>query len=344
MKNSLFFVCIILLTSCSGLYRFTIEVQEPAQITLPSDIVDVLVVNNAAPQPGDTGINRIYKGTEINGMKLNLDSISDIATTALATHLKESHFFNQVLFSPVSLRSDKNWMGSEPLTEAFKTETFKTHGFDGIISIDRLMFKLDQEVRNNLSMDLVLHSITTCSIYIYDRENPLTTFSIPDSLSYSTFTFGDTIDVCKNFPQSTIEDLAYTIGERLSQLIIPSWIEKERFLYAGSQSRMSEALSFARKGNWQYASSLWMDEYSHASRPEAKGKIAANLAIAYEMQDQFDRALQWAATAQNHFRENGKPDDSTDNTRIDTYMNDLQKRIRDNYLLDIQWGVHKKEN
>ncbi|MDR1526942.1 MAG: DUF6340 family protein [Dysgonamonadaceae bacterium] len=339
MKNSLFFICILLLTSCSSVYQFTIEVQEPAQITLPPDIVNVLVVNNATPQPGNLGINRMYMGTEITGMELNLDSLAHIATTSLAAHLKESAFFDRVLVSPVSLRSDKNWMGSEPLSDAFKTETFETHGFDGIISINRLMIKLDQEVRKNSYMELAINSITTCAIYLYNKETPLTTFSVADSLSFSAPALGDTIDIFKYFPEYTIHDMAYTIGERLSQRIIPSWTEKVRFLYAGSQSRMTEALSFARKNHWSYAANLWIDRYAHVSQAEAKGKIAANLAVAYEMMDQLDTALQWATTAQKHLRKSGLPDASAENTRIDAHVNDLQKRIRDNDLLDLQWGM-----
>ncbi|MDR0542444.1 MAG: DUF6340 family protein [Dysgonamonadaceae bacterium] len=341
MKNSILFTYIILLTSCSGLYRFTIEVQEPAQVTLPPDIVDVLVVNNSAPQPGNMGVNRMYMGTEIRGMELNLDSVASLAAAALAAGLKESRFFDRILFSSVSMRNDKRWMEREPLTETFRAETFGKQGVDGIVSIDRLMIKFDQEVRNNFYMNLVIQSITTCTVYIYDRETPLTTFSVTDSLLYSSPVLGDTVDIFKNFPEYIIEDLACTVGERLSRRIVPSWIEKERFLYAGSQSRMAEALSFARRGKWNHASNLWQNEYVQASSSKSKGKTAANLAAAYEMLDQLDAALQWATAAQNHFGEAGLPDASAEKIRINAYVNDLHKRIRDNSLLDIQWGVRK---
>jgi hypothetical protein len=339
MKHSLSILCILLLTSCSSVYRFAIEVQEPAPITLPSDVVDVLVVNNSAPQPGNLGINRMYKGTKITDKELELDSLAGIAATSLADQLKESDFFNRVGVIPASLRSDKNWMGGEALTETFRTETFKTHGFNGIVSIDRLMVLLEQDVRNDYYMSLTVNSVTTCTVYLSDRETPLTRFSVADSLSFFASVLGDTTEIFKNVPEYALNQLAYTIGERLSQRIIPSWTEKERFLYAGSRSRMVEALNFSRAGHWDRATNLWLNEYAHRSKPEAKGRIAANLAVACEIQDRFDDALQWATTAQNHFREAGLPDTSTEKTRIDAYLDDLQKRIRDNYLLDIQWGM-----
>ncbi|MDR2804888.1 MAG: DUF6340 family protein [Dysgonamonadaceae bacterium] len=339
MKNGLFFICIFLLASCSSLYRFTIEVQQPAPITLPPDVVDIAIVNNSAPQPGDKGVTRIYKGAAISDYPLNLDSAANITTASLAAHLQESSFFNRVLVSPASIRTDENWMGSEPLPDAFKNETFAVHGFDGIVSIDRLLFKLDQEVSNNYYLNIHLNSIATCTIYVRDRETPLTSFSISDSLAFSTAIWGDTVDIVKYFPESVIGDLAYSIGKQLSERIIPSWIEKERFLYSGSQARMTEALSFARKSRWKQAEALWTNEYARASQPDGKGKLAANLAVASEMQDQFAAALQWATVAQIHFREAGLPDTSKENIRIEFYVNDLQKRIRDDSLLDLQWGI-----
>jgi hypothetical protein len=341
MKTSLFFICIFLLSACSSVYQFTIEVQEPAEVTLPPHIVDISVVNNAAPQPGDKGITRIYKGNKVEYLPLNLDSVANIAAISLANQLQESAFFNRIWVSAATLRTDNNWMGSEPIPTSFKTELFETHGFSGLVSIDRLLFKLDQELRNSLYTHLQVSSIATCTVQIYDRETPLTTFSVSDSLTLTVPFMGDTLEALRYIPQSVIEDMAYSIGEKLSRRIIPSWTEQERTLYAGSRARMAEALSFARNNNWNRAVSLWIDEYNRASRPEAKAKMASNLAVAYEMLDQFSTALQWATAAQTHLQEAAPSPSSPPTpaqTRIAAYINDLNKRIRDNYLLDLQLG------
>jgi hypothetical protein len=338
MKKSIFLICIILLTSCSSLYRFTIEVQEPAPLTLPPDILQVLIVNNSTPQPSETAINRIFRGKEIDGMTLNLDSVAGVVTVSLASELRESRFFDRVMVSPASLRNDNNWMSNEALTETFKTEAFETHGFDGIISIDRVLIRLNQEVRNDFYTHLRISGTTACSIYLHDRKSPLTAFSISDSLSISLPTMGDTADIFKYLPEALIHDLAGSSGRKLSQYIIPSWNETERCLYSAPKARLYEALRFAQKGNWIKAYSLWQNEYSHISQPETKARIAANLAVACEMQDQFAAALEWATAAQNHFEKAGKPDASPEIIRIQAYINQLQKRMRDNDLLDMQWG------
>ena len=344
MKNSLFFICILLLASCSSVYRFTIEVQEPAPVTLPPDIVNILVVNNSVPQPGDAGINRIFQEKPIEGLELNLDSLASIATVSLASGLQTSRFFNQVLTSPVSLRNDSDWMSKMPLPETFKSETFNTHGFDGIISIDRILIQLNLQMSNSLYANFNIYGSIVCSIYTYGRNKPLASFAVSDSLSYATPVWGDTVEIFKELPESLLEYFASAIGEQLSRHIIPAWSEKERFLYSGSQSRMHEAFRFAQKNNWNQSINLWKNEYARVSQAQEKGELASNLAVAYEMQDQLDTALQWAITAQNHFGENERESVSAKNTRINTYVNELRQRIIDNYLLDLQWGVSGKSS
>ena len=340
MKNSILFFCVLLLMSCSGIYRFTIEVQEPAPVTLPPHVVNVLVVNNSAPQPGNAGVNRTFQGIPVEGMQLNLDSTANIATISLASHLQKSRFFDRVLTSPVSLRNDSNWMETEALPDSFKIEAFETHGFDGIISIDRFLVQFDQHVTNAFHYaNFRIYGSAICGIHIYGRTSPPAKFMVSDSLLYDALIEGDRVEIFKKFPESFIEYFASTIGERLGQQIIPGWYEKERYLYAGSQSRMYEALRFAQKSNWIHAIRLWENEYERAVQPQAKGRLTFNLAVAYEMLYQCGTALHWATIAKNHFRETGQPPASAENARIDAYITDLQKRIRDNYLLDLQWGV-----
>jgi hypothetical protein len=232
-------------------------------------------------------------------------------------------------------------MGSEPLPQSFKTTAFESGGFQGILSIDRLLFKLDQEVRNDLYINIRASCIATCTVHIYSRESPLTTFSVADSLTFSTQAMGDTVAIFNYIPTSVIKDMAYDIGEQLSHRIIPSWSEEDRFLYAGSQARLAEALGFARKGHWSRAISLWLDEYERASAVETRAKMAANLAVAHEMLDQFQTALQWAATAQRHFAESGRA--SAAKARTAAHMAELNRRIKDNYLLDLQWGTPSEQ-
>ena len=49
---------VFLLTSCAGIQTLTIQTQEPAQVTLPSKVEKLLVVDNTANQPFDIGLQK----------------------------------------------------------------------------------------------------------------------------------------------------------------------------------------------------------------------------------------------------------------------------------------------
>ena len=343
MKNRIIFIYILLLTSCSGLQRLTIEVLEPAQVIFPADIANIVIVNNSAPQPGDGSINCVVNGRPVEGIEINSDSIASVTTSSLASHLKKTRFFDRVLVSPLSLRNDSNWMDMEALPESFKTEVFETLGFDGIISIDRLLFQFNHRVENGYFSNFYVNS-TTCSIHLYDRKDALSSFTVSDTLLYITFGNGDYEEMFRTLPESLIRHFIVNIGEQVSRKIVPGWCEKERYLYTGLQSRMNEAFRFTQKNDWVHAIVLWKNEYEQSPKPQLKGWLASNLAVAYEMSDRLEMALQWAVIAKNHFLENDQTATSPENTRINTYTNDLQKRIKDNYLIDLQWGISNKSS
>jgi hypothetical protein len=350
----------------------TIEVQEPAPVTFPLDIANLLVVNNSVTQPNDIGINRNYKGLTINGYELDLDSVAWIASASLASHIRETNFFSAVSFYTKPVRDDNEWLVAAPLSKAFREEIFEQRNFDGIISIDRILINLDERVSTNeegetlfdrilfgqevaverdtlkrpnltkyKSIEAKVQAKLICSVYLYERENPLTTFTVSDSLSFRDIFFEnrDVSTIFKELPEALIDELAYNMGENLIYYFTPSWVLKERTIYTGYNSRMQEAFSFSRTGKWDKAEVLWMNEYDKTSKPSDKGKRANNIAIANELQDKLETALRWAEIAKESFQESGLKATSDEFVRINAYITDLQKRIKDDRLLNIQWGT-----
>jgi hypothetical protein len=349
-----------------------IEVQEPAPVTFPADIANLLVVNNSVTQPPDMGINRTYKGLTIKGYELNLDSVAWIASASLTSHIRETQFFSDVSFYTEPVRGDNEWLAAAPLSKAFRKDIFEKWNFDGIISIDRILINLDEHVTTNeaeetffdrvlFGQEVAVESDTLkqlnltkyksieakaqakliCSVYLYERDNPLTTFTVSDSL-YLRDIFLENRDVLvifKELPEALIAELAYNIGEKLIYYLTPSWSLKERTIYTGYNSRMQEAFSFSRTGKWDKAEALWMDEYDKTSKLPDKGKRANNIAIANELQDKLETALRWAEIAKESFQESGLKATSDELVRINAYITDLQKRIQDDRLLNIQWGT-----
>jgi dihydroneopterin aldolase len=358
---------ILFISSCASVHQLTIEVQEPAPITFPVEIDKVLIVNNAAKQPGHSGTTRTCNGTVVEDPELDLDSVAWVAIVSLLSNINATHFFKEVSFYNESLREDNDWLVAAPLSKQFREGVFDKQ--DGIISIDRILITLNEQVvakgmdkqvavpysprservdtlkqRNTIVSEHIeakLEAKLTCSVYLYDRESPLTTFTVSDTLSYAEVFFDNEINsfIIKELPEYLIDELAYNISEKLTYYFIPSWILKDRTVYSGANARMQEAFSYTKTAKWDKAEAVWLDEYARSStKPADKGKLANNIAVANEMQDKLDIALRWAIQAQASFEESNLKAGSAEKLRINTYVEDLQKRIQDNQLLNLQWG------
>jgi tetratricopeptide (TPR) repeat protein len=349
---------VLLFSSCSSTYPLIIDVQEPASITFPPSVSEVLVVNNTVSQPGNEGIIRTYRGKEIETSAVNMDSVSWVVVESLISHINSAHFFDEVLCYLNPVRDDKEWLTGIALPKDFRQEIFKTQNVDAIISIDRVLFKMSQNTKDNgyhelpkdkdirldttslldVSVDNRIEAIVNCSVYLLGKEYPLSSFAVSDSLSYKISFIADFQTVFKNMPESLIDNLAFALGEKLADKMVPSWTTKERIFYTGADSRMQEAFSYTKSGKWSIAESLWLKEYNIRPKNIDKGKISNNIAISCEMQDKWDEALIWAQKAKEHFNDAGFSEESKEAVQITAYIFDLQKRIQDNYLLDIQWG------
>jgi hypothetical protein len=343
MERFAILILLFTITACSSTYLLTIEVQEPASITLPVNINRILIVNNTVPQPPNMGINRIHNGKLVKNYELDIDSVSWITMDAFISNIKEAQFFNEISLYTKLVREDNEWITTIPLSEEFKNEIFENQGFEAIVSIDKILFNLEEETKNNMLeplgryssvfVDNKLEGRLSCSIFLDSREFPLSSFTLSDSLIYRTSLYSDSLEIFKELPEALINDLAYVLGEKMASYIVPSWSVQERIIYTGNDSRMKEAFSYSKNGKWDRAEVLWLDLLGKKSKNKDIACIANNIAIAEEMQDKLDASLRWAEKAKTYF-----PEDSEEWAWSNKYIADLRKRIQNSRLLDVQWG------
>jgi hypothetical protein len=101
---------------------------------------------------------------------------------------------------------------------------------------------------------------------------------------------------------------------------------------------MQEAAGYAANHQWTNAESIWTAEIEKKTKPTDKAKIAYNLAIANEMQDKLELALQWAQNAKDYFKSADPYKNAQEIEITDKYIAELEQRIQNNRLLDLQWG------
>ena len=334
----------LIFISCASVQPVIIEVRKPAQVALPPEIAKVIVVDNSVVQPGDVGVVQTYNELSVKG-SLSFDLKKQVIQSFGYT-LTKAKFFNDVSFSRVSLRDDNDWMLlHKPIPVSVQRELMDTLEFDGIISLDRLLFSVEEKVKDNMPgdksfpshyIDLKIEAQAHGSVYIYNQETPLYTFSVKDSLFAKDTFYEDSLTVMKYIPEVFLKDLAREIGDKMAAVIIPSWIPQERYIYSSSDARSREALSYTKKDNWRHAAEIWQMEYDKKTKVFEKAKIANNIAVAYEIEDNLDEAIRWAALAEELFAKGGAKADSPEILRIQTYRKNLTERKRDNLLLNEQ--------
>ena len=352
MKNIIGKILLLMLlvcSSCSSIYRFSVEVQEPALITLPVSAQNVLILNNTVAQPMDQGIERNINGVSIPvDYPLSLDSTVWSAIDEIAVILDESNFFNTIAIYRDSVRDDNEWFSMTHLSPELQYELYDSENIDALFVIERIFLFLKEDVKPIINgaptseqtafLDLRADGVITCSMYIYGDEKPLITFHASDSLISKAMMYNDSITFFKEIPEYMLNDLAIELGNKVAKYFIPTWKTERRSLFVNFNSRMQEAVGYAADNRWANAESIWITELVKKTKPVEKAKIAFNLAVANEMQDRFEASLEWLHKAKEYMERIKKDNNLQEIELINNYISKIEIRIENNKLLDIQWG------
>ncbi|MDR3061635.1 MAG: DUF6340 family protein, partial [Dysgonamonadaceae bacterium] len=258
MKRFRFSTLILLIgfmgfVSCQSSYIVSIETQKPPVFIIPEKVNGLLVVNNAVPQPEDRIIDlKINKNDTDLGQKIKTDSINWYAAEIVAQTFSDANFCEKISIYEDALRNDDGWLSIIPFTEEECNSLYEESGCNAIISIDRLLFDIQQAVvtsMENYFLDpvhsflyLKCRTVLSSSIYLKDKKVPLTSFTLRDSLVFN-FTMGsDSIEMFRDVPDYTVNVLTEAISQKLAYLFIPKWETSDRLIYTSTMNaRMYEA-------------------------------------------------------------------------------------------------------
>ena len=137
---------VFLLTSCAGIQTLTIQTQEPAQVTLPTKVEKLLVVDNTANQPFDIGHTKMQLGRkQAEKVSVRTDSLSLIYTEALTQFLNEEGFYDIVMLHNEPMRTDSEYWREDPIAPEKMQKLKEASGADAVVSLDKLLIASDWE-------------------------------------------------------------------------------------------------------------------------------------------------------------------------------------------------------
>lgn len=338
-KISPFFILTAFLfftSGCAGIKYLTVETHEPAQVTLPSNVLSIVIANNVVQQPDDVGHDITPLGrSQTERAKASSDSIAIFYTEALAQFLDEEDYFYRVFYYNTPLREDTHFFQEQPLSLDKMEEIRKETGADAIISLDKLLIETDkrehfrQQGYTYSDMTGKIHSVLR--VYMPTMEGKIPAVQYNDSLRWEGFDIQDGrayADAMIPSREEGMKILAVRAAEKMTNVFAPHWEMQDRWYYTSASSLMREGEAFVKEARWAEAIEKWEAYYNARSNKGDKAKAANNIALAHEMMDNMNEAYRWATIANDLFFEH-TGSNSMESRRSSIYKNELQRR-RDN--------------
>ncbi|MDL2214875.1 DUF6340 family protein [Dysgonomonas sp. OttesenSCG-928-M03] len=335
---------IMFCTSCTSVNTIVVNVQKPAQITLPNTIDNIGIVNNAIPQPalwGHTNYKYTKKGERIDeAVEVASDSICYIFTETLFELLSDSETFKNVSLYEYPLREDLSFQEEKPTDSLAINKLSHILNADAIISLDRFLVGTAQH-EEPYDFDMKFGSLDLkmeARFRIYSKQGELLTSPLyfTDSIYWTEIYTNDkhllSDDSIPNREEALKQASVYA-AEKIAKAFSPSWIDEPRIYYGDDKP----ANNFVKENNWTAALSSWENAYNKEQKVKKKARLANNIALAYELSDDIRNALKWAQISVQLFTESAETSVDQNNLSIaNSYYNELQNRYKDFKIMDIR--------
>ena len=289
----LWFVFLLVLSSCVSFEKFSIEVYKPSELNLAPNIKKIAIVSRNLKYANDTLQNYQVKNHHLikDKIKFNSDSLA-IATCldSLSGQLLAKNRFDKVWILPVNTFPETRVKEIRPANgEWYKAITQKT-GTDALILLDMFScFYSQNNDDSNPTANVVTSNIWT--VYGDKEQRIIDRFTQVDTL------YWDELDENGQYKKLRIPDkknaitlAAGVIGENYAKHILPAWAKVDRTIMQSSDSEFQKAMKLAQNNKWEEAIAIWQN-YADSKSKLKRVTALYNLALASEMNGNIDQAI-----------------------------------------------------
>ena len=297
------FLFLVLGTACAPMKEIDIQVMVPAEITLPLNVNEIAFLNRSIiPRLMDP--DSTHRTDEEYFI---MDTImNNWIFLAIRKSMQESPLFDLDTLSILRSRRYDTTGLLDPLPPSQLQRLKQIHPADAIISLEfynlvdsssvKMVSVLDEYGYPGYAIEayLGLYTVSLWRIYDMTKDSILDVYTIRDSVDwYNTEAIYD--DAVEGLPSAVdaIRAAAFNTGAIYGERICPSWVSTQRYYYSSGGKAMRQASKKADLEDWQGAAFIW-NEISSGENPRAAAKASFNLALVYEMEDQYLSALDWA--------------------------------------------------
>ncbi|HSH20816.1 MAG TPA: DUF6340 family protein [Draconibacterium sp.] len=294
---------ISVITSCTVYKEYPIDVYKPGPIAVPPGVENIAIISRNFKYNNDT-LQHYYKSDnqlkKANRDPENLDSILvNYCLNELALNLKNKNIYNRIhIFSEVFKPHTSSKLPSLnfELISKLTTETET----DLVISLETFSY-FYSEYSDNTGKQKPREVITANIWAVYDpvAKKIIERKTMIDTLYWNSYDEkGNYVKSSKLPPRlSALKIASQMAGENYSKRFFASWESVKRMYSIPPLPDFETAEKYLIKGEWDNAIMLWK-RYADDKNGKMAIKARYNLALAYEMKDDLETAVQWLSAAQ----------------------------------------------
>lgn len=343
MNRSIIFCLLLGLAACTPTTRF--QVMQPAEITLPPQVVKIGLINRSVADNQNQALN-LLEGL-LTGESIYADRRgSEEALVALKQMLEETNRY-QVSLPAVNLPGNVAGMEAGLIDVNTLKQVCTQFGLDALVVLE--VFDTDSRVRVDPRLQeqrikgkrvMVSDFVSTAELVVKSRwrvyeaatGNVIDQFGGDDVLNFNSA--GPTPEAAQaGLPakRAAIDQCGRAAGSSYGRRIAPYWVWVTRTYYRKGDPGLALGCDYAKRKDWEKAAALWKP-LCESTNPKVAAKACMNMAVYFELQGNLAVAMEYAQQAKTKygFRDAG------------AYIYSLQQRKANRQRLEKQFGADKK--
>ena len=291
---------ILILSSCVTPRMFTtLDVLRPAEVTFNPEVQNVLIVNNSVVQPYNVGHADIKSSATRNNpvnVSLKFDSAALFCAASLRENLEAKDFFYSVSMSQTNMNTTDNYYRLAPLNKQTVRFLCGLYNADALISLDHIQTE-DKSYMNSGNIQSALDVKINTKWTIHYPTDSLSVFKeFSDEFSWDDAQFN-------KLPNryDALVDACILTGSNIADRMIPRWEKEDRYFYTPKKQLFVQAMDSLTYKKWQAAIDLWVKASETTKNNKTKFHAYNNIAIAYEIMGNLDKAMNYASKAVETF-------------------------------------------
>ena len=334
---------VLILASCAGTRDMQVSVLRPAEITIPTNIREIAILNRSIPT-STTGFEASLSGeTPVRDKELSEDCLRGLTET-LNLRVGNDRRFDAVRCGQTMNAADGKSLGfGVPLDWIIIDSICAAQHVQALLVLE--YFDTDYSIFNpgataQAAVGAVLNGTPT-TVEVKGTATAEAGFRVYDP-SQQKILYEDRFQFKQNWTQRSVNpvealaklikrndallNVSHNTGVEFAYNIVPLYFWEDRLMYKGKKGNMERGERQALAKDWDGALKTWSEVFETTFKSKIRAKAAFNAALACEVLGDLEGAQKWIQQA---YVEGGKK-------QALWYSDIIDARIREQSKLDEQ--------